>query len=120
VDVVIDDGGHSMVQQLATFAGMWPAVSDGGVYLVEDLHTSYWSEFGGGYRRPGTFIEHAKGLVDSLNAWHSRDRESFNVDDHTRSVRAMHVYGSMMVFDKGLVVEPANERIGLNSFQTTW
>jgi hypothetical protein len=74
VDIVIEDGGHTMGQQLTTSREMWPAVRDGGVYLVEDLHPSYWSNFGGGYRRPGTFIEHAKDLVDSLNAWHSRDR----------------------------------------------
>jgi 23S rRNA U2552 (ribose-2'-O)-methylase RlmE/FtsJ len=111
-DVIIEDGGHTMAQQLTTFAEMWPTVRDGGVYLVEDLHTSYWSTFGGGYRKSGTFIEHAKGLIDSLNAWHSLDHESFTVDDHTRTIRGMHVYDSVIVFDKGVVVEPSNERIG--------
>jgi cephalosporin hydroxylase len=112
VDIVIEDGGHTMGQQLTTFREMWPAVRDGGVYLVEDLHTSYWSNFGGGYRRPGTFIEHAKDLVDSLNAWHSRDPESFRVDEHTHTVRGMHVYDSVIVFDKGPVAEPSHEQIG--------
>lgn len=112
MDVIIEDGGHTMAQQLTTFREMWPAVRDGGVYLVEDLHTSYWSEFGGGYRRPGTFVEHAKSLIDSLNAWHSRDEHSFTVDDHTRTVRGMHVYDSVIVFDKGKVEPPDNRRIG--------
>jgi hypothetical protein len=112
IDVLIEDGGHHMHQQLTTFREMWPAVRDGGVYLVEDLHTSYWDEFGGGYRKPGTFIEHAKTLIDSLHAWHSRDEHSFRVDDHTTSVRGMHVYDSVIVFDKGSVERPDNLRIG--------
>lgn len=112
VDVVIEDGGHTMEQQLTTFREMWPAIRDGGVYLVEDLHTSYWQEYGGGYRRPGTFIEYAKTLVDSVNAWHSRDEHSFTVDDHTRSVRGMHIYDSIIVFDKAPVVKPEHRQIG--------
>jgi hypothetical protein len=112
IDVLIEDGGHHMHQQLTTFREMWPAVRDGGVYLVEDLHTSYWDEFAGGYRKPGTFIEHAKTLIDSLHAWHSRDEHSFRVDDHTTSVRGMHVYDSVIVFDKGSVERPDNLRIG--------
>lgn len=57
IDVLIEDGGHTMGQQIATFEEMWPAVKDGGVFLVEDLHTSYWPEFGGGYELGGSFIE---------------------------------------------------------------
>lgn len=112
VDIVIEDGGHQMNQQLTTFREMWPAIRDGGVYLVEDLHTSYWAEYGGGYRKPGTFIEHAKTLIDSLNAWHSRDEHSFTVDDHTRTVRGMHVYDSVIVFDKAVVEKPGHVQIG--------
>lgn len=44
--------------------------------LREDLHTRYRDEFGGGRERRGTFIEHAKRLVDRLNAWHTRDQVS--------------------------------------------
>ncbi len=42
VDVLIDDGGHTMVQQQNTFEVMFPLVAPDGVYLCEDLHTSYW------------------------------------------------------------------------------
>lgn len=44
IDVLIEDGGHTMAQQIATFEQMWPAIRDGGVFLIEDLHTSYWPE----------------------------------------------------------------------------
>lgn len=74
VDIFIDDGGHTMEQQLVTFREMWPHIRDGGVFACEDTHTSYYGgTYGGGVRKPGTFIERAKLLVDDMNAWHCRD-----------------------------------------------
>ena len=70
IDVMIDDGGHTMKQQITTFEEMFPAVVDSGVYLTEDLHTSYWRRFGGGYKKAGTFIEYTKNLIDQLHHWH--------------------------------------------------
>lgn len=47
VDILIDDGGHTMAQQIVTFEEAFSLVKDGGVYLCEDLHTSYWQSWGG-------------------------------------------------------------------------
>lgn len=99
VDILIDDGGHTMAQQLATFDVMFDAVAKDGVYLVEDLHTSYWEEYGGGWKNPGTFIEFSKTLVDRLNAWHSRDPE-LRPDTFTKTVTGLHFYDSVMVLEK--------------------
>jgi len=112
IDVVIEDGGHTMGQQIATFEEVYPAVKDDGVFLIEDLHTSYWPKYGGGYRREGTFIEYAKGLSDQLNAWHSRQPKKFAVDDFTRTTRSMHFYDSIIVFEKGVVPPPRAEQTG--------
>jgi hypothetical protein len=38
VDVLIEDGGHTMGQQIATFQEFYPRMAPNGVYLVEDLH----------------------------------------------------------------------------------
>jgi hypothetical protein len=99
VDIVIDDGGHRMEQQIATFEELYPWVSETGVYLVEDLHTSYWEEYGGRYRQPGTFIEYAKGFVDQINAWHSRDPE-LTPSVLTKSAAGLHFYDSLLVIEK--------------------
>lgn len=116
IDIVIEDGGHTMGQQIATFEELWPRVRDGGIFLIEDLHTSYWRRYGGGYKRSGTFIEYAKDLIDQQNAWHSRDPESLRVDEHTRTIRGMHVYDSIIVFDKAPVPKPHHEKTGKPSF----
>lgn len=112
VDIIIDDGGHTMLQQLTTFEETYSCVRPGGVYLAEDLHTSYWTEFGGGLRKRDTFIEKAKELVDQLHAWHSRDAESLKVDDFTKTTPSIHFYDSIVVFEKQEVVAPHHEQIG--------
>ena len=66
IDIVIDDGGHRMKQQIISFEDLFPAISDGGVYICEDTNTSYKRKWGGG-RRASTFIEYSKRLVDQLN-----------------------------------------------------
>lgn len=39
-DVIIDDASHIMEDQQITFANLFMAVKNGGVYIIEDLHTS--------------------------------------------------------------------------------
>ena len=116
VDVVIDDGGHTMTQQIATFEELFPHVSERGMYVCEDLHTSYWEEFGGGMHRPGTFIEYAKRLIDQLNAWHTRDRKALDVDDFTLTTHAMHFYDSILFIEKRPMQAPEKIRSGVHSF----
>lgn len=106
IDILIDDGGHRMNQQITTFEELFPHVADDGVYLCEDLHTSYWQDFDGGYREPGSFVEFSKRLIDQLNAWHSRAPQDFAIDDFTRTAYAMHYYDSVLVIDKRPMQEP--------------
>jgi hypothetical protein len=111
-DVVIEDGGHRMGQQIATFEEIFPRMTDHGTYIAEDLHTSYWAEFGGGVRQPGTFIEYSKALIDRLNAWHTRTPEELSVDDFTLQAGSMHFYDSMLVVERKPFTEPRKLRTG--------
>lgn len=96
-DVVIDDGGHTMDQQISSAEVLIPLMADGGVYIVEDTHTSYWPEFGGGKSKPSTFLEWTKSRIDDINAYHwSRETPPTEFTDH---IAGMHVYDSMVVFD---------------------
>jgi hypothetical protein len=98
--VLIDDGGHRMHQQIATFEELYPRVRSDGVYLCEDTHTSYMPVFGGGYRQPHTFIETVKPLIDHLNAFHSPDHSQLAPGDFTRTTDSMHFYDSVLVIEK--------------------
>jgi hypothetical protein len=70
-DVILDDGGHTMEQQIVSFEVLFPHVVSGGIYIIEDLGTSYWLEYGG---RPlgedGTAVAHMKRLVDAVQVEH--------------------------------------------------
>ena len=114
-DILIDDGGHAMAQQIATFEELYPHVQPNGVYLCEDLHTSYWRRWGGGYRRRGSFIELTKGRIDALHAWHSRSPR-LQVDDFTRSTHSIHYYNSIVVIEKRPMAEPTDEARGTTRF----
>ena len=67
VDVVLDDGSHIATHQRVSFNTLWPLLTDGGLYICEDVHTSYWPGYEGGLRRPGTAVEEAKDLVDDMH-----------------------------------------------------
>lgn len=102
VDIVIDDGGHLMHQQIQTFEKAFPQLKKGGVYLCEDCHTSYWKEYDGGLHKPGTFIEYAKTYIDVLNfEWKQETHQEFE----RRGILAKDLtdicfYNSMVVFEK--------------------
>ncbi len=112
IDIVIDDGGHTMTQQITTFEELYPHVSKDGVYSCEDTQTSYWSEYGGGLNKPGTFMEMSKGLVDHLNAWFFRSEREQTRMDFTRSTHSMHFYPHMVIFEKRETSAPVEFEIG--------
>lgn len=119
VDILIDDGGHTMQQQRITFEQLYANVKTPGVYLVEDLHTSYWRDWGGGLDNPNSFIEYSKKLIDQLNAWHygkqpgdDQSDRSLVVNEFTRNTYSMNYYDSVLVLEKAMINEPSAKRIG--------
>ena len=115
IDILIDDGGHTMKQQRITFEEMYTHVKEEGVYVCEDLHTSYWLEYGGGVRRRKTFIEFSKRLIDQLNAYHSR-QAGFKPDSFTRTTDSMHFYDSVLVIEKRQRPKPLDLKSGVESY----
>jgi hypothetical protein len=118
IDILIDDGGHMMDQQIVSFEELFPHVKEDGVYLCEDLHTSYWLNFGGGHKRRGSFIEYSKNFIDYLNAWHS-EQKSLKVNDFTKSVDSITYYDSVIVIEKKRKEHPPHaEQTGRQSFES--
>ncbi len=65
IDVLIDDGGHRNDQQIITLESALPQVRDGGLILVEDVHTAYLRAFGN--PSPYSFLNYAKRQIDRIN-----------------------------------------------------
>ncbi len=96
-DIVLDDGGHTMEQQIVSFETLYHFVSQDGLYIVEDCHTSYHKEFGGSLLGPGTFIEFVKRKIDELQAYHIHQSPT-TMTDITRLVRSIQIYDSVVAF----------------------
>ena len=100
-DIVVDDGSHFMKDVLASFNYLYPILSKNGVYLVEDMHTAYWSEYGGGTDDDDNFIHFSKKLIDKINAHHSRGMITPDIiTDHTFGV---YFFDSVVLFERGTI-----------------
>lgn len=104
-DVVVDDGGHAMRQQIASFEALYPALAPGGVYIVEDVHTSYWPSFGGdGARGERSFMDFARAKMDELHYFRSppgaRSKLGAGARAFAASTKAISVFESVVVFEK--------------------
>lgn len=126
LDIVIDDGGHTATQQINAFEMIYPKIDKDGVYIVEDTHTSYMKEF----QDLGidvTFMEYTKNLIDQLHDFWRNSRvsasetiekftfgsdfndSSIEVSDFCRMTKSIHIYDSMVVFEKGDRKHPVRE-----------
>lgn len=75
-DIIIDDGSHRSSDIIKTFSRYFKHLADGGLYVIEDLHCSYWQEFEGGLFAPYSSITFFKKLVDIINHEHWGVRRS--------------------------------------------
>lgn len=109
-DIILDDGSHVATHQMVSFKTLFPLLKVGGLYVIEDLHTSYWPGFyEGGYQRKGTGIELAKTLVDDMHGWYHNN--AAQLVDKT-SVASVRFYDSIVVIEKGKAAAPHHIKVG--------
>jgi Methyltransferase domain len=99
VDIVLDDGSHIAQHQRASLDVLWPLLSEGGLYVIEDAQTAYWRAWQGGYRKSGTIIETAKAMVDDMHArYHVNGAERTFADSEVASIT---FHDGIIVIEKG-------------------
>jgi hypothetical protein len=104
-DVVIDDGSHIADHVLASFSFLWPLLSPGGLYIIEDLCTSYYASFGGADPPPRSsavgLVQH---LVDCVQAedptFVRRPELGARSEPRHSGVRSVHVYPGIAFIEK--------------------
>ena len=108
IDVLIDDGGHTNRQQIVTVVKCLPHISDKGMLIIEDTHTSYMKTFGNPSRY--SFINFSKHIIDSV---HSRssvlNKEASKLSKKIESI----------TFYESLVAIKVNSSIPIKSQQTS-
>lgn len=107
IDVVLDDGSHVGRHQAVSFSVLFPLLREGGLYIIEDMHTSYWpGEHFGGLKRRGTAIELVKEMIDDMHRWyHTQSRPSHG------PIGAVHMYDSIAVIEKRTAPQPGHIRV---------
>jgi len=69
-DIIIDDASHRSGDIIQSFVNLFPLLSEGGLYVIEDLHCSYWQGYDGGLYDPHSAISFLKQCVDLVNHEH--------------------------------------------------
>jgi len=112
VDIILDDGGHRMDQQIITFEKLFPILSDGGIYMCEDTHTSYDPAHGGGPLNKNTFIEYMKAKIDELHEWY----QGQHPQPHSlaRNATSLCFHDSIVVVEKQRFDGPRYVEVGFN------
>ncbi len=88
IDIIVDDGGHQMSQQQISLGFLFPYIKSNGLYIIEDLHTS-WDvnkAFNVPYD-PRTTLHALKKLRDEgkIDAAHITPTEAQYINDNTKS-----------------------------------
>ena len=69
-DLIIDDGSHTSGDIVKTFTLYFQHLADGGLFVAEDLHCSYWEQYQGGLYDPYSSLSFFKRLSDVISHQH--------------------------------------------------
>jgi hypothetical protein len=104
-EIIIDDASHLSKLTVSSFEILFPHLKRGGVYVVEDCHSSYWREHG----FDGTTnlrdlheqstMNYFKLLADGLNYEHLRDGQSLMPWFHSE-ILSIHFYKQLIFIFK--------------------
>jgi hypothetical protein len=115
-DIVIDDGSHVPKHVVTSFHILFPSLVDGGMYLIEDMQTAFWPQFGGSILHGGDTVKLARTVIECLN--HAEiaivDR-SHSFPSFAKQIKAFRAFHNVFVIDKGDNCEPSNYAYDLNN-----
>ena len=104
LDIVIDDGSHRGEDTVDTFKILFPVLNNGGIYVIEDIHTSYRSEEGGdseNLNNPKTAMNFFKSLTDCLN-YADFIKPGYVPSYFDKNIIAIYFYHNLIFVYKGI------------------
>ena len=107
-DIIIDDGGHSMYQQIVSLRTLMPLVKPGGLYVLEDLLTAYFWFDGPWHDEARTGGITTIQYIDALrNAMHwpdtmkALDKNAYSgIEELHKLVRSIDCFSMICVFTR--------------------
>jgi len=109
-DIIIDDGSHLNEHVIKTFEVLFPLLNNNGWYVVEDMQTAYWSDFGGDSQdleAKHTSINYFKQLVHSLN-YRELIKLNYQPTYFDKHITEIHFYHNMVFIRKSDNNEESN------------
>lgn len=115
-DLIIDDGSHLNAHQILTFKTLFPHLNDGGIFVVEDVQTSYWQDdhWDGGARGTagfrGSCMHYFLELASHLNHAEFRDLSEADADllPFAKSITSITFVHNLIIVRKGANERPSN------------
>jgi hypothetical protein len=96
IDILLDDGGHTNIQQISTLYNSINHIRDEGLIVIEDTHASYISK---GFNNPSkfSFINYSKQIIDSI---HKRCPTINRPEDlFSKKIYSITYYESIAIFE---------------------
>jgi len=108
LDIIIDDGSHMVDHVLISLKTLFPFLREGGIYVIEDLATSYWPQYGGNsedLNDQSTSMNFLKSLIDGLN-YREFLKTDYAPSYYDRNIVSMHFYHNLIFIYKGKNEDP--------------
>ena len=120
LDIIIDDGSHRSEDVIFTFQALFPYLSVGGFYVVEDSQTSYFPNHGGSIvpGAPSTMMTYFRNLVDGLN-WRELHSPHYSPTIMDVGIVSLTFRHNLIIVEKGLNNEESNI-LRNNVFPESW
>jgi hypothetical protein len=108
-DIIIDDGSHVPAQVIASFDVLFPLLGDGGLYVIEDVQSTFWPNFGGSLLDGGATMHLARRVLEHLNyAEIQVAQPERQASDLAKSIRSFRAWHNIFAIEKGDNTEPSN------------
>ena len=93
IDVLIDDGGHTNLQQITTFMESFPFIRKGGLIIIEDTHTSYMNYKGFKNPSKNSFINFSNVLIENIHRRNPMLKKKMN--EFSKKIYSIEYYDSI-------------------------
>ena len=102
-DIIIDDGSHLSKHIISSFNYLFDHLNEDGLYIIEDLQTSYIPRYGGSrlnLNKKKTSMNFIKNLSDSIN-YEGNDKPFFKKSIYDGKIKSVHFYQNISIIVKG-------------------
>lgn len=99
VDIIVDDGGHTSMDQIVTLVSTVNKIKDGGILFVEDTHTSYnlKDSLIDNKSNKYSFIDFSKKMIDDINTKFSKNFKKYKFS-YSDCIYSMQIFESVVIF----------------------